>query len=71
MGEARTHLIFIAVALAVAAFLLAMRRRLRARYPDDDSRQMRSMLAFMRGMAAFAGVVAVVVAADLARRWLV
>ncbi len=70
MGDAQTHLIFIAVALTVAVFLLLMRRRLRTQYPDDDSKQMRSMLGFMRGTAMFAGLMALVVAVDLARRLL-
>lgn len=70
MGDVQPHLIFIAVSLAVAAFLLLMRSRLRAQYADDDSKQMRSMLGFMRGTAMFAVLIAVVVGVDAARRLL-
>ncbi len=70
MDDVQTHLIFIAVSLAVAAFLLLMRARMRAQYPDDDSKQMRSMLGFMRGMAMFAVAIAVVAGVDALRRLL-
>lgn len=68
MSDVQTHLIFIGVSLAVAAFLLLMRSRMRAQYPDDDSKQMRSMLGFMRGTAMFALLIAFVVGVDAVRR---
>lgn len=70
MDDVQSHLVFIAVTLAVAGFLLVMRSRLERQYPDDDSRQMRSMLAFMRGTASIAALLALLVAADMVRRLL-
>jgi hypothetical protein len=67
VGATGWRVLFIAVAAGVAAFALLMRARLRANYPDDTSKQMQSMLAFLRGIAWFAGAIALVVLADLAR----
>ena len=58
---------FMTVAGAVACFAFIMRARLRANYPTDTSRQMQSMLGFLRGIAWFAALIAVVVLFDLAR----
>lgn len=66
MGATGWRVLFIAVAVGVAAFALLLRARLRANYPDDTSRQMQSMLGFLRGMAIFAALIAVVVALNLA-----
>jgi hypothetical protein len=67
VSTAERHWLFIAVALAAALFALFMRARLRANYPDDTSKQMQSMLGFLRGIAWFAALIAVVVLVDLAR----
>jgi len=44
------HLAFIVAAAATAGFALVMQRRLRLNYPGDDSKQMRSMLGFLRAL---------------------
>jgi hypothetical protein len=67
VSTAERHWLFIAVAVLVSLFALCMRARLRAHYPDDTSKQMQAMLGFLRGIAWFAGVIAVAVLADLAR----
>jgi hypothetical protein len=67
MEDASTHLAFVLVSASAVGFLLFMRHRLKVNYPDDQSRQMQSMLGFMRGMAIFAGIVLVLVLVDLAR----
>jgi hypothetical protein len=67
VSAAERHWLFSAVAVVVALFALFMRARLCANYPDDTSKQMQSMLGFLRGIAWFAGVIAIVVLADLAR----
>jgi hypothetical protein len=67
MSAAERHWLFIAVASAVACFAFFMRARLRANYPDDRSKQMQSMQAFLRGTAVFAACIAVLVLLDLAR----
>ena len=67
MDDVSTHLVFALVAAAAMAFLLFMRHRLIANYPDDRSKQMRSMLGFIRGMAVFAAVVLALALADLTR----
>jgi hypothetical protein len=67
VSTAERHWLFIAVAVVVALFALRMRARLRANYPDDRSKQMQSMLGFLRGIAWFAGAIAVIVLLDLAR----
>ena len=67
MDTTAWHLVFIAVSAATAGFALLMRQRLRTNYPDDDSKQMRSMLGFLRGMAFVALAIAAVAAANLLR----
>ena len=67
VNTAERHWLFIAVAVVVALFALLMRARLRANYPDDTSKQMQSMLGFLRGIAWFAGAIAAIVVLDLAR----
>jgi len=44
-----------------------MQRRLRLNYPGDDSKQMRSMLGFLRGIAMLAMAILVLAAANLLR----
>lgn len=67
MDTTTWHLTFIIVSAATAGFALLMRQRLRANYPDDDSKQMRSMLGFLRGVAMLALAIVVVAAANLLR----
>lgn len=67
MGAVEAHLLFVAVSGATLIFTLLMRYRLRTGYPDDTSKQMQSMLGFLRGMAMFAGLVLVVALVDLVR----
>lgn len=67
MGDVATHLMFLGVCAGAILFLLGMRHRLMAQYPDDESKQMQSMLGFMRSMAIFATIVLGVVLADLLR----
>jgi membrane protein insertase Oxa1/YidC/SpoIIIJ len=67
VGDVSTHLVFALVCVVAITFLLTMRVRLTTHYPDDQSKQMQSMLNFMRGMAIFAGLVLLLVIADLIR----
>jgi uncharacterized membrane protein required for colicin V production len=67
VNDVSAHLLFVLVCAVAIAFLMWMRHRLRTQYPDDDSRQMQSMLGFMRGMAIFAAVVLAIVLGDLVR----
>lgn len=67
MDTTAWHLVFIVVSAVTAGFALLMRRRLQTNYPDDDSKQMRSMLGFLRGVAMLALAIAVVAAANLLR----
>lgn len=67
MDTTEWHLLFIAVSATTAGFALLMRQRLRANYPGDDSKQMRSMLGFLRGIAMLALVIVVLAAVNLLR----
>ncbi len=67
MDTTAWHLTFIVVSAVTAGFALLMQRRLRTSYPDDDSKQMRSMLGFLRGVAMLAMVIVVLAAANLLR----
>ncbi|HUG14737.1 MAG TPA: hypothetical protein VMM78_06920 [Thermomicrobiales bacterium] len=67
MDDASARLAFVVVAAFALVFLLLMRRRLIANYPDDQSPQMRSMLGFIRGMAILAAIVLALALAELAR----
>jgi predicted MFS family arabinose efflux permease len=68
MSNTEWRLVFLVASLATIAFTLWMRHRLQTQYPDDHSKQMQSMLGFLRGMAVFAGLVFVVVAVELVWR---
>ncbi|MCO5175978.1 MAG: hypothetical protein M9890_03245 [Thermomicrobiales bacterium] len=61
------HWTFIGVSAATAAFALIMRHRLMTQYPDDDSKQMRSMLGFLRGAAMLAILIIIIAGANLLR----
>ncbi|MCC6935908.1 MAG: hypothetical protein IT333_05280 [Thermomicrobiales bacterium] len=67
MDTTSWHWVFIGVSAATAAFALLMRHRLQTQYPDDDSKQMRSMLGFLRGSAMLAILVIIVAGANLLR----
>lgn len=71
MDTTTWHLVFIIVSGTTAGFALLMRQRLTANYPDDDSKQMRSMLGFLRGTAMLAAVIVVIAGANLLRMTLI
>jgi predicted MFS family arabinose efflux permease len=57
MSGTEWRLVFLFASLAIVAFALWMRHRLRTQYPDDTSKQMQSMLGFLRGTAVFAALI--------------
>jgi hypothetical protein len=67
VDDISTHLVFLLVSGGALLFLLLMRWRLVTRYPEDQSRQMQSMLGFVRAMAVFAAMVGALVLVNLAR----
>jgi predicted MFS family arabinose efflux permease len=57
MSGTEWRLVFLIASVAIVAFAVWMRHRLQTQYPDDTSKQMQSMLGFLRGTAVFSVLV--------------